>query len=101
MIVKQKSPSTKFEYLDLLGSVNGKDVLIVDDMIDSGDTMNRSAELLKRNGAKKIYAYATHGIFADNAVDSLKKSVISKIITSNSLTIPTEVKEAFPDGRIC
>lgn len=49
--------------MDLLGSVNGKDVIIVDDVIDTGETINRVADLLKREGAKKIYVYATHGVF--------------------------------------
>jgi len=63
LVVKQRSPSTLIDHMDLLGSVNGKDVIIVDDVIDTGETINRVADLLKREGAKKIYVYATHGVF--------------------------------------
>lgn len=86
--------------MDLIGSVNGKDCILIDDMIDSGQTMNKAAETLKWAGAWKIYAYATHGVFGENSVENLKRSSISKLIVSNSLELPEEVKISFPDGWV-
>lgn len=74
--------------MDLIGSVNGKDCIIIDDMLDTGMTLNRASETLKWAGAKKIYAYVTHGVFGDNAVDNIKRSPISKLIVSNTLELP-------------
>lgn len=62
--------------------------------------MSTSAHLLKRHGAKRIYAYATHGLFTGDAIETLKQSVIQKIIVTNTCQLPKNVKEAFPDGRV-
>lgn len=54
-----------------IGDVKEKDVIIYDDMIDSGSTMIRAIEQSKLNGAKRVYAFATHGIFSGNALELL------------------------------
>ncbi len=66
----------------LVGDVNGKDVLIIDDIIDSGGTLCKAASLLKSKGAKKLFCYGTHGIFT-NDVDELNMH-FDKVMTSNT-----------------
>ncbi|HTZ41991.1 MAG TPA: ribose-phosphate pyrophosphokinase [Candidatus Omnitrophota bacterium] len=66
----------------LVGEVTGKDVLIVDDIIDSGGTLCKASELLKKNGAKNIYCYGTHGLFT-KGLDELQKH-FAIIMTSNT-----------------
>jgi len=83
--------------MDLIGSVNGKDCILIDDMIDSGQTLNRASEELKRQGAKKIYAYVTHGVFGDGALDNIKRSSLSKLIVSNTIEIPKEIQMGLPE----
>lgn len=78
--------------MDLIGNVNGKDCILIDDIVDSGLTLNRASETLKRAGAKKIYAYSTHGVFGENSLENIKKSSISKLIVSNTLETPAEIK---------
>ena len=69
----------------IIGDVEGKNCLIVDDIIDTGGTMIKTAEKLKEKGAKKVYAYATHGLFTDG-VEKFK--VFDKVIVSDTLKTP-------------
>ncbi len=69
--------------------VKGKNVLIVDDIISTGGTMVRAAELLRKlGGAKKIYVSATHGVFAEGAIERVSSAVDELAVTN---TIPTPV----------
>jgi len=69
----------------IIGDVEGKNCLIVDDIIDTGGTMVKTAEKLKEKGAKKVYAYATHCLFTDG-VEKFK--VFDKVIVSDTLRTP-------------
>ncbi len=73
------------EILSIKGSVRGKNVLIVDDMIATGGTIIEAARVLKQHGANKIYVAATHGIFAGDALKNLAQSPISRIFVTNTL----------------
>ncbi len=81
-IYKRRDRIGKISEMVLVGDVNGKDALIVDDIIDSGGTLCKSAELLKKKGARKLYCYGTHGLFT-NGTDELHKS-FEIIMTSNT-----------------
>ena len=72
----------EIEKMRLVGNVHGKNVLIVDDIIDSGGTLLEAANLLIENGAKDIYCYATHGIFTKGVAELLQK--FKRVITSNT-----------------
>ena len=72
-------------YLDV--KLNGKDVLIVEDMISTGATLVKAARLLKRNGAGEIYCISTHGLFIRGAKSKLLRSGIKKIFVMNSLDV--------------
>lgn len=69
----------------LHGRARGKNILLFDDMIDTGGTIIKAAELLKENGAKAIYVAAAHGIFSDAAVKKLAKAPVEEIVVTNSL----------------
>jgi ribose-phosphate pyrophosphokinase len=74
----------------MYGDVEGKQVLVFDDFINAGSTVETSAEVLKKNGAKSVHFFATHGIFANNGQERVQKSQIDTVIVTNS--IPQEVK---------
>lgn len=76
------------EVLEMVGDVDGKIAVIVDDMISTGGTLVAAAGMLKERGATEIYAAATHGIFAGNALDLLSGSAISKVIVTNTIPLP-------------
>lgn len=67
------------------GDVKGKSVLVFDDVIASGGTVIEGAKLLKEQGAKKVYFFATHGLFVGDALKQIGQSTVDQIITSNSV----------------
>lgn len=79
------------EALDVIGNVKGREVLLVDDMIDTGGTICNAATLLKERGATAVYAAATHGIFSNPALDRINKSVIEEVYVTDSIPSRAEV----------
>jgi len=82
LIDKRRVNAGIVEKMRLVGDVNGKDVFIVDDIIDSGGTLIAAATELKENGARKIYCYGTHGIFTKGTAEL--KAAFDRVITSNT-----------------
>lgn len=70
----------------------GKTAIIVDDVISTGQTLISATDLLKKNGAEKVYVMATHGIFANGASQNLQNSDIEKVIITDSLNVPDKRK---------
>ena len=83
IVDKRRDPiSGKSISLNFVGDVEGKDCLIVDDIIDSGGSLSEAADMLKSKGAKKIYCYATHGLFTLGTCDICNH--FDKVMTSNT-----------------
>jgi len=70
----------------LHGDVRGKDVLIVDDMIDTGGTLSEAVKLASQNGARRIRLAATHGIFSGEARERLSRLPIEEVLITNTLS---------------
>jgi len=71
-------------------AVDGKDVIIVDDMISTGKTIATACELLEKRGAKDIYVFATHAVFSKEAPEILQNSKANKIFVTDSIFVPEE-----------
>jgi ribose-phosphate pyrophosphokinase len=84
-IEKKRITEEKVEVIEVFGKVQGKKVMIIDDMIATGGTIIKATEKLLSQGAKEVEVYATHGIFSGNAREKLDKSPIKQIYVSNSL----------------
>ncbi|KAF4125852.1 ribose-phosphate pyrophosphokinase [Geosmithia morbida] len=69
----------------LVGDVANRVCILVDDLVDTGNTITRAAKLLKREGATKVYALVTHGVFSSDSISRLNASAIDKIIVTNSV----------------
>lgn len=87
----------KIKMSKITGQVK-KNVVIVDDMISSGGTIIMAADLLKRAGAEKIYVFATHAVFSENAPKILGDSALQKIFVTDTINIPQEKR--FPKLEI-
>lgn len=87
--------------MQLIGDVKGKTCIIVDDMIDTAGTLTQAAALLKEQGASKVYAFATHGIFSEKAADRISKSVLEKVITTDSMKTTDEFRDKIGDKHVC
>ncbi len=77
--------------LGMIGDVKGKDVLIVDDLVDTAGTVVNAANYMKKSGAKRIVVAATHGLFNNNAMEKITNSAIEKVIVTDSTHMQDEV----------
>ena len=78
------------EAKDVVGDVEGRTCVLIDDMIDTGGTLVAAAEVLVEKGAKAVYACATHGVFSGPAIDRIKNSVLEKVVITNTLPLPPD-----------
>ena len=92
LIDKRRYAPNKAEIVHLIGELNGKDVLIIDDMIDTAGTTVNAANAAKENGANTVTAIATHALFSGPAIERIKNSAIGKIIVTDTLSISEEKK---------
>jgi len=90
VIIKRRPEPDVSEVTHIVGDVEGKIAVVVDDMISTGGTLVKAAEALRKRGATDVYTLATHGIFAGDAVGQFERSEISKVIVTN--TIPRTVE---------
>ncbi|MGZ4681868.1 MAG: ribose-phosphate diphosphokinase [Acidimicrobiales bacterium] len=85
-----KGQKNSVEARDVVGDVDGRVCVLIDDMIDTASTLCAAAEQLMDHGATQVYAAATHGVFSGPAIDRIKNSVISKVVVTNTLPLPPE-----------
>ena len=90
MIIKQREAANQVSQMDLVGDVDGCDCIIVDDMIDTAGTLCKAGKALKSRGARRIYAFATHGLFSGPAIDRINKSCFEKVVVCNTIPMPKE-----------
>lgn len=78
------------EALTLIGTVEGKDVIIVDDLVDTAGSISEAVELIKRSGARDVYVAFTHSVLSDPAIERLRHLPIKEIVTTDTIPIPPE-----------
>jgi ribose-phosphate pyrophosphokinase len=78
------------EAREVVGDVEGRTCVLIDDMIDTAGTIVAAAELLADRGAAEVWCMATHAVLSDPAVDRLKNSALTKVVVTNTLPIPPE-----------
>jgi len=76
--------------MHIIGDVEGKTAVLVDDMIDTGGTIVNAAKALIEKGAKAVYACATHAIFSDPAAEILQDSPLEEVVVTDSIHLPQE-----------
>ncbi len=103
---------------EIVGDVDGRVCLLVDDLIDTGRTIQKAAEALKKNGAKGVVVAATHAVFSDPASEVLQHESIDQVVVTDTLPLPEEkrwdrltvlpiapmlaraIREVFDDGSV-
>ncbi|NEN90816.1 MAG: ribose-phosphate pyrophosphokinase [Okeania sp. SIO3H1] len=94
IIDKRRQAHNVAEVLNVIGDVEGKTAVLVDDMIDTGGTISEGGRLLREKGARQVYACATHAVFSPPAVERLSSGVFEEVIVTN--TIPFLEEHSFP-----
>ena len=94
-IVDKRRPAPgKSEVMNVIGNVNNKTCIIVDDIIDSGGTIVNAAKVLKEKGAKDVHVYVSHGVLSGNAVERIKKSKVRNLVITDTINNSEKVKKA-------
>jgi ribose-phosphate pyrophosphokinase len=87
---RPKGVANTVEARDVIGNVEGRRCVIIDDMVDTAGTIVAAADILIEHGATEVWAMATHGVLSDPATDRLKNSRISRVVLTNTLPLPPE-----------
>ena len=82
---KERKQANVIGEMKILGDVNGKDVVIIDDMVDTGGTLTKAADLMIESGATSVRAYCTHGILSGTAYERLDNSSIAELVITNTI----------------
>ncbi|WP_177247090.1 ribose-phosphate pyrophosphokinase [Marinospirillum alkaliphilum] len=97
IIDKRRPQANQAQVMHIIGDIEGRTCILVDDMVDTAGTLCKAAEALKNRGAKRVVAYSTHAVLSGAAINNLSKSVLDELIVTD--TIPLS-KEALACGRI-
>jgi ribose-phosphate pyrophosphokinase len=87
---RPRGSANEVEALQVVGEVEGRHCVLIDDMIDTAGTMCAAAELLAERGASDIWAMATHGVLSDPALERLEKAPVSRVVITNTLPVAPE-----------
>jgi len=87
IVDKRRTQADSSEVMNIIGEVEGSDIVILDDIISTAGTITQAAEALKKAGARKIIAAATHPVFSGKALERLKDSCIEEVIVTNSIPL--------------
>lgn len=88
IIDKRRQAHNVAEVLNVIGDVKGKTAVLVDDMIDTGGTISQGAQLLRDEGARQVYACATHAVFSPPAIQRLSSGLFEEVIVTNTIPVP-------------
>ena len=91
IVVKRRLSATEIEAVTVIGEVDGKNVILVDDLTETAGTLVGAAGILREQGARDIYAGVSHAVLTDLAVERLKSSEIKELITTDSVPVRTDV----------
>ena len=90
---KQRKKANEIESMTIIGDVKGKDVVIIDDMIDTAGTLTKSAQLFIEHGAKSVSACCTHALLSGPAHERIENSVLNELVVTNTIPLKEENKK--------
>lgn len=93
IIDKRRVAANQTQIMNIIGDVKGRNVFVVDDIIDTGGTLIHTVEALMQKGARSISATCTHGVLSGPAVERINKSHLDKVITTNSMPMADKEQE--------
>lgn len=89
-VAKRRTGASTVEAMNLVGEVEGREILIIDDMTETAGTLIAAAKILKDRGAKKVSAIVSHGVLNDTGKERLRSGILDELITTNTVSMDTE-----------
>lgn len=87
IIDKRRPKANVSEVMHIIGEVEGRNCVIMDDMVDTAGTLTKAAEVLKERGAKKVVAYCTHPVLSGPAIERIQKSPLDELVVTNTIPL--------------
>ena len=85
IVDKRRPKAGESEVMNIIGAVEGRDCILVDDIVDSGGTLCNAADALLKEGAKSVSAYITHGVLSNGAIKRIEESQLKELVVTNSI----------------
>ena len=92
IIDKRRPKANVSEVMHVIGEIEGRNCVIMDDMIDTAGTLVKAAEVLKDRGAKSVFAYCTHGVFSGPAIERIKASQLDEVVITNTIALSPDAQ---------
>ena len=92
IIDKRRPAANVSEVMHVIGDIEGRNCVIMDDMIDTAGTLVKAAEVLKERGAKRVYAYCTHPVFSGPAIGRIDGSQLDEVVITNTIALSAEAQ---------
>jgi ribose-phosphate pyrophosphokinase len=92
IIDKRRAAANVSEVMHVIGDIEGRNCVIMDDMIDTAGTLVKAAEVLKERGAKRVYAYCTHPVFSGPAIGRIAASKLDEVVITNTIPLSAEAQ---------
>ena len=93
IVDKRREKAGESEVMNIIGEVDGRNCVIMDDMIDTAGTLVKAAEVLKARGAKQVYAYCTHAIFSGPAIERITNgAALDEVVVTNTIPLSAAAK---------
>ena len=92
IVDKRREKAGQSEVMNIIGDVEGRPCILIDDIVDSGGTLANAADALLKNGATEVYAYTTHGVLSGKAVERIKNSQLKSMVVTDSIQATDAMK---------
>jgi ribose-phosphate pyrophosphokinase len=92
IIDKRRSAANVAEVMHVIGEIEGRNCVIMDDMIDTAGTLVKAADVLKERGAQSVYAYCTHAVFSGPAIERIATSALDEVVITNTIPLSDGAK---------
>ena len=93
IIDKRRPKANVSEVMNIIGEVEGKNCVIVDDLVDTAGTLCKAAAAIKENGAATVAAYCTHPVLSGKAIENIENSVLNELVVTNTIALSEEAKQ--------